>query len=176
MNLPSFKYHPDPISTGTIEKSKNVCICCGLARGFIYTGSVYSLEEINDAICPWCIKSGEAADKYDATFNDDHALTSAGISKEIREEVCKRTPGYISWQAEEWLSHCDDACAFMGDATPEELIKLTGLELEQLLIDQMLSKEDWTEIMKNYEPGGSPAVYAFQCLHCKGRKYTMDFD
>lgn len=40
MDLPKFKYHPNPLVTGAIEPSEVACECCGKARGYIYS-SVY---------------------------------------------------------------------------------------------------------------------------------------
>lgn len=55
MQLPSFKYHLDPLSTGSITESESICECCEESRGYIYTGPVYAEVELVDAICPWCI-------------------------------------------------------------------------------------------------------------------------
>jgi uncharacterized protein len=43
MDLPVFRYHPDPIASGSIVASGAQCACCGARRGFIYTGPVYYL-------------------------------------------------------------------------------------------------------------------------------------
>jgi hypothetical protein len=58
--LPDFPYHPDPLATGSIEESPADCVSCGRARGFVYTGSVYAVEEA-EPLCPWCIADGSAA-------------------------------------------------------------------------------------------------------------------
>lgn len=34
-------------------------------------------------------------------------------------EICERTPSYISWQQEVWLTHCNEPCAFIGYANSE---------------------------------------------------------
>ena len=39
--LPKFTYHPDPLATGAVGVSDRTCECCGQARGYIYTASVY---------------------------------------------------------------------------------------------------------------------------------------
>ncbi|MCK5338820.1 MAG: CbrC family protein, partial [Bacteroidales bacterium] len=33
MDLPKFKYHPDPLKSGSIVRSENECECCGKKRG-----------------------------------------------------------------------------------------------------------------------------------------------
>src|SRR5215210_4945294 len=124
-SLPHFTYHPDPIATGAVIESANVCQCCGLSRGFIYVASTYTaLEDIEDALCPWCIATGEAAAKYDASFSDDYSLVLAGLPQSIVDEITLRTPGYVSWQSERWMIHCGDACEFHGDLPQSRLSSL----------------------------------------------------
>lgn len=171
--LPSFKYHPAPLATGALEKSDETCACCDKKRGYVATSKIYALEDV-EFICPWCIHDGSAAKKFDGGFSDSHPLLSAGIKPEIVTEVCERTPSFISWQQEEWLSHCDDACAFMGDASKEELFALSEADIENILQDYGLSFSDWQDMAKHYTAGGDPAVYVFKCLHCDKTLYNMD--
>lgn len=115
--LPHFRYHPEPLASGSIEASAATCQCCGKARGYVYTGSPYSRHELPPgSLCPWCIADGSAAARYEASFSDDYPLLDAGVAANIVTEVCERTPGYASWQQERWLVCCEDACAFRGDA------------------------------------------------------------
>ena len=95
-------------------------------RGYIYTASVYAPGWYRDCICPWCIADGSAAEKFEAMFSDDHPLAQAGVPDAVIEEVTRRTPGFNSWQQEEWLSCCGDACEFHGDAPRSELQALQG--------------------------------------------------
>lgn len=174
MELPKFKYHPDPINTGAIKESSEVCECCERVTGYIYTSTIYAEDKI-EFICPWCIANGSAAKKYDGLFSDSYPLEEGGISEKIVNEVCKRTPGYNSWQQEEWQYHCDDACAFLGDASKSELMEIEGYRLNEFLTTQMIKLDVWETILNNYEKGGNPAVYKFKCLHCNKVIYTMDF-
>jgi uncharacterized protein CbrC (UPF0167 family) len=62
--LPTFKYHPDPIRSGSIIASENICRCCTRARGYIYAGPTYSeKDDLDAAICPWRIGDGSAHEK-----------------------------------------------------------------------------------------------------------------
>jgi len=60
MELPVFKYHRDPLQSGSVAKSPESCRCCGKQRGYIYQGPAYSEEELEKALCPWCIADGSA--------------------------------------------------------------------------------------------------------------------
>ncbi|MGR8931383.1 MAG: CbrC family protein [Gammaproteobacteria bacterium] len=174
MDLPRFEYHPDPIATGSFKRSEEICECCNKARGYVYTSIIYAEEEV-EFICPWCIADGSAARKFDGLFSDGYSLREAGISEEIISQVCERTPGYNSWQQEEWLSHCGDACEFHGDAPKSELRALTGEKLDHFLKKEMIKPDLWKKILEHYEEGENPAICKFKCRQCGEVVYTMDF-
>lgn len=176
MNLPTFAYHPDPIATGSIKPSDAACVCCGQKRGFIYCCNTYCKDELTEALCPWCIADGSAANRYDATFSDDHPLIQAGVSPAVIEEVTRRTPGYTSWQQDEWLCCCDDACEFHGDPSKSHLASLSQ-PLEEVIAMTDWTNEEWAEFVRNYVPGQmSIGIYHFVCRHCKTHKYGVDCD
>ena len=50
--LPFFKYHPNPLKTGTFETDKTVvCDCCGKETDVYYSGPFYSVEDV-EYLCP----------------------------------------------------------------------------------------------------------------------------
>jgi uncharacterized protein CbrC (UPF0167 family) len=175
MVLPVFKYHPDPLNTGSVIKSDKVCRCCGQNRGYIYISSVYSIEVLHNEICPWCIADGSVAKQFDATFVDGHPLHEAGIDEAIILEVTTKTPGYDTWQQGVWLSHCNDACAFLGDAPKDDVVKIANEHI-QVNGGEGIKTEMMKEIAQGYQPKGSPAFYKFKCLHCNEILYAMDYD
>src|SRR5258708_36802594 len=110
MELPFFKYHPDPIATGSIRPSDTTCVVCGQSNGFVYIGPVYCVGEYTDCICPWCIANGTAHEKLDAEFTDLAGIGNCQncggrVSQEISEEVAYRTPGFSGWQQQRWFTH-----------------------------------------------------------------------
>jgi uncharacterized protein len=172
--LPEFPYHPDPVATGNVKPSDKPCQCFGQTRGYIYLASVYAVDDLDEAICPWCIADGSAATKFDASFADSDPLSRAGVPKSIVEEVTRRTPGYNSWQQDEWLVCCGDACEFYGDAPLAEVHSLSGEALDELLCKIQWSASDWNGFVGRYAPGGDPAVYKFICRHCQRHHYGFD--
>lgn len=48
--LPQFRYHPDPVGTGSIVADEVSCVSCEQRRPYTYTGPVYAEEELNEAI------------------------------------------------------------------------------------------------------------------------------
>src|SRR5260221_6696437 len=116
--LPEFLYHPDPIGTGSIVVSEAVCLACKQARGYIYTGPVYSEEDLVNCLCPWCIADGTAHERFNASFTDEEGIGDYGVWDEVSDSVVEtvafRTPGFSGWQQEKWWTHCGDAAAFVG--------------------------------------------------------------
>jgi hypothetical protein len=133
---------------------------------------VYARDELRESLCPWCIASGAAAEKFDAVFSDDHSLIKAGLASQIVAEVTRRTPGFTGWQQEAWLVHCGDACAFHGDAPPNELLTIEART--QLAERGDVPSAQWTQFVEAYRPGGDPAVYLFRCTVCSSRRFYMD--
>lgn len=173
-SLPYFPYHPNPLATGAIEASDKECLCCEQARGFIYTSTVFSRHEQLSPICPWCISDGSAAKKFDATFNVVHSPKSKGVESLILEEVEKRTPGFISWQQDSWLVHCNDVCEFHGDATREDVMAASAETKTEWFHEYGLSEAEWLLVTSEYEPGGEQGIYKFVCRHCNQILFGWD--
>lgn len=179
MNFPSFKYHPDPIASGSVEAREITCACCGEVKEYVYVGPVYAEADLEEAICPWCISTGLAHDKFGAEFTDidaigDYSITS--IPMGVREEIAFRTPGFNGWQQERWLVHCDDANAFLGPAGRHELEALAdhGL-IDSLRADSGMDESNFREYLDTMNKQTGPTAYVFRCLHCGQYKGYSDF-
>ena len=169
MQLPSFRYHPYPLDTGSIESSDAECQCCGKVTGYIYKGPIFSQQDLSE-ICPWCIASGEAHEKFDAEFTDYDGIGDYGswetVPVGVRDEVAYRTPGFSGWQQERWWTHCGDAALFLGAAGKKEVLA-HGAELQQSLKREAgLSDEHWLTYVDALSKKGSPTAYVFKCRHC----------
>src|SRR5687768_7235725 len=97
--LPSFRYHPDPLTSGSVVLSAEACRCCKEPRGHIYAGPTYAEDDLENALCPWCIADGSAHRKFDVLFIDTEAF-AAGTPEAAVTEISERTPGYTAWQIE----------------------------------------------------------------------------
>ena len=172
--LPTFRYHPDPVATGSIAPSDATCLCCGEVRGYIYTASVYGPSRFRERLCPWCIASGAAASKYNCFFSDDTPLADAGLGRSIVLEVSRKTPGYSSWQQGEWQVCCGDACEFHGEATQRQLADLSGDRLAWHLRRWTWGERDWQRLVEAYEPCGAMSVLRFVCRHCGQPTLALD--
>jgi len=177
-SLPAFRYHPDPIATGSVVPSDRACLSCGRARGFTYVGPVYAVDELTDGLCPWCIADGTASATFDAEFTDAAIGVPTNISASVVDELLHGTPGYNSWQQDRWLYHCGDACAFLGP------VGRVGLE-DHPDAREMLRHEhddfDWNErqveaYIDSLSRDGSPTAYLFRCRHCAAHLAYSDSD
>ena len=68
--IPTFKYHPDPIKTGAFLQGKaHTCDCCGQQTDVWYEQPFFAQQDV-ECLCPECIASGKAAEKFDGEFVD----------------------------------------------------------------------------------------------------------
>lgn len=169
--LPVFRYHPDPIASGSVISSDIECVCCGKKRGYIYVGPVYSEEEYEDCICPWCIADGSAYATLDASFHDEEGVGGNGewdaVSDAVIDEIAHRTPGFCAWQQERWWTHCEDAALFMGRAGYAEL-SAAGPEAIAAIREStgIEDGDEWQDFFKALDKDGSPTAYLFRCSKC----------
>jgi uncharacterized protein CbrC (UPF0167 family) len=171
MDLPSFRYHPDPLATGCVRASHIECVCCGIARPYTYTGPVHAIGEYDDCICPWCIADGSAHAKLAASFTDEEAIGGGvgweRVSQEIVQEVAHRTPGFCGWQQELWWTHCGDAAQFLGRAGRAELEAFGADAVDAVREDAGLSIGlEWDRFFAALSKDGSPTAYIFRCSRC----------
>jgi uncharacterized protein len=171
MNLPNFRYHPDPLATGSIERSDDPCVCCGQTRGFVYVGPVYAVEEYVDCICPWCIADGSAHAKLAASFTDESGVGGYGkwdeVPEAVRDEVAHRTPGFAGWQQEQWWTHCGDAGEFLGRVGSQELAGF-GPEAVAAIraAEDVPEGREGERFMASLKRDGSPTAYLFRWTKC----------
>jgi hypothetical protein len=171
MELPAFKYHPDPLKTGAIASSDEACACCGERRGFVYTGPVHSTREVDASICPWCIGSGEAHERFEADFTDTAGIGSHGVwtavAPDIVREVAHRTPGFRGLQQARWWTHCGDAAEFLGHAGAEEVIAAGPALVKRLREDLGWPRGGaFDRYVGSLRKTEGPTAYLFRCLHC----------
>ena len=166
MDLPEFPYHPDPLATESVEASDTQCASCGQRRGFIYRGPAYSVEEVVDCLCPWCIADGTAAEKFAAEFTDVGWGVPPDVPPSVVQEVATRTPGFSGWQQEHWLYHCGDGAAFLGRAGWVELQRYPeAIESLRQQVEVGASEEP-ESYLRELDADGDTTAYLFQCRHC----------
>ena len=148
--LPEFRYHPDPVASGSITRSANPCTVCGLSRGWRY-------GPVQHGVCPWCLAEGSAAAQLEWT---GHPEIEGDLPASVVEEIALRTPWFVTWQGSRWLAHCDDAAAFIAPAGWQEL-------RDKPAAKRSLVADGWPEDSLQYlNPDSDLVAYLFRCLHC----------
>jgi uncharacterized protein CbrC (UPF0167 family) len=167
--LPRFPYHPDPVDTGSVERSAAVCRSCGRVRGYIYTGPTSGAENLTGAVCPWCIADGSAAARFAVQFVDPAGIGDYGrwppVPREVVVEISTRTPAFNGWQQERWWTHCGDGAEFIGVAGRSEL-ETRWAEAIPAIRDDAAVGTDWDEYYARMRRDTSPTAYIFRCRHC----------
>jgi uncharacterized protein CbrC (UPF0167 family) len=177
MALPAFRYHPNPVASGSLVESQKACRCCGKPRGYLYTGPVYCEEDLDDALCPWCIADGSAQTKFGATFVDSEAFPGDAPDQAM-DEIVERTPGFNSWQSERWPCCCGDTAAFLRPAGIQELREqqeLEGFALSHIIYEMGISGGAAKRLLESLHRDTGPTAYLFQCLHCRQYLFHVDY-
>jgi uncharacterized protein CbrC (UPF0167 family) len=167
---PTFRYHPDPLATGSAVESDAICDVCGESRGVVYDGPIYGRQA---AICLVCIASGAAATAlsvgdHPAEFTDVGQGVPPEVPQDVLDTIARRTPGFRSWQQEHWLYHCGDGAAFLGLAGYDVLSEHPDA------LDMLLHENDeygWTaagseEYVRSLRRDGDATAYLFKCRRC----------
>jgi hypothetical protein len=179
--LPAFRYHPDPVATGSIEPSPVRCFSCQRARGYIYVGPVYCRQDLHNLLCPWCIADGSAHTRFGCEFTD----RGGGIGgygdwdtppDRVMDEVAYRTPGFTGWQQERWYTHCGDAAAFLGLVGWQELQSYGQQAVDAIARECGQQGDDLGAYLRALDRDGSPTAYLFRCLHCGDHGGYSDCD
>lgn len=175
--LPSFPYHPDPLSSGSIIPSTDSCNICGETRGYLYSGPIYSEGQTDPQICPWCLASGAAATQLDATFFDSEAL-DASIPETVAREITTRTPGFDTWQSGHWPSCCNDATAFLTATGIHEIRRgnyhWEGLLMSHVVQNLNISGGAAVRLVQSLHLTNGPTAYGFECRHCLKLHFHID--
>ena len=175
MSLPTFRYHSDPVVSGSIVASGVKCRCCRKARGYIYAGPVYAEDELQDALCPWCIADGSAHKKFDATFMDYEAVSDK-VPEKAADEICQRTPGYNAWQGGAWPGCCGDGTRYLAPVGQAELQTAAfrewlGSVLNHIIYEMQISGGAATRLLQSLNRDQGPTAYLFECITC-GRHHV----
>src|SRR5262249_16008931 len=148
----------------------------GESRGYIYTGPVYSEEELDEEICPRCIADGSAHDEFDATFVDDAAF-SDDLPLAVAEEITERIPVFSSWQTEQWRCCCGDATAFLQPAGIKELRQeqdLEGIAMGHIVHEMGITGGAAMRLLESLDRDNGPTAFLFQCLKCRRHHLYID--
>ena len=164
--LPVFRYHPEPVASGSIVQHDIVCVVCRRQRSHVYVGPVYcEVEDLSESVCPWCIFDGKANADFGAEFHDTDGIEGE-IPGAVIHLLATKTPGITGWQQERWLTCCGDAMAYLGPAGHVELYAADGEFDEVVRLDTGLEREAWLRFRSELNRQHGPTAYLFRCLQC----------
>lgn len=166
--LPFFKYNPNIYENDYLVFKENICQCCR-KKVSTYIQNMYTSASV-DCICLDCVADGTAAKKFDGLFVQDADKLD---NDEAKQELFYRTPGYWSWQGEQWVGCCNDYCAYIGPVGTKELEEL---KIADEFFEEDGSFNDIKNAREYMTKEGSLCGYLFQCIHCGKYHLRMDFD
>lgn len=175
--LPVFRYHRDPVATGSVVPGEIDCAVCGRRRDHGYAGPYVTADahfENGDPLCPWCIADGSAARVWRASFVAPAYLSPqarAGMSADALAELELRTPAYPCLQQARWLDHHGEAATYLGEVGAAEYPSLPPAAREAVRLaagdDPRRPLGDGDAVLRLRSDGDGPAAYLFACLHCE---------
>lgn len=170
-DLPSFRYHPDPVGTGSALPTGAHCDVCDRPAGYRYDGPLSGRAV--GVLCLRCIADGAAStalalDGRPAEFTDASLGAPDDVPQGVVDEVAQRTPGFTGWQQERWLYHCSDAAAYLGRVGWDDVQDRPDAvdSLVSDLLDLGVDGEDAREQLVWLRRDGDLTGYLFRCLHC----------
>jgi len=176
--LPSFRFHPDPVQSGSFEPSRKPCGCCGQARGYVYTGPCYVEEDFDAELCPWCIADGKAHRCFGVSFHE--LEPGPGIDTAIADEIEERTPGFATFNPVPWPSCCGGPMAYLEPVGHAELAarhaELLPVLAARFATEQELPEDDAEQLVRSLQRDHSPCLHVFRCRTCGVRRGEIDFD
>jgi uncharacterized protein CbrC (UPF0167 family) len=143
--------------------------------------------------CADCLRVGRFGFWHDTDIGllDDKGLTHVykhngtppdGFSQEALVAL-RRTPQFLTWQQELWLSCCKDFMAYVGTWGPGEFAKRAPDGDGRKLFFAMTRDESLRPLWDHACPEGEAAptdwyatYYAFQCRHCSALAGYWDCD
>lgn len=194
-----FDYFRGPVSdmAGRSEDAVE-CWYCGEAKTgfqleFALCPDLSDAERDGKYGCADCLWVGRFGFWHDTDIGllDDKGLTHVykhngtppdGFSQEALVAL-RRTPQFLTWQQELWLSCCKDFMAYIGTWGPGEFAKRAPDGDGRKLFFAMTRDESLRPLWDHACPEGEAApsnwcatYYAFQCRHCSALAGYWDCD
>ena len=153
------------------EDTVEPCHSCGAPVQFLLDRHEAS------AVCYQCLRAGKAAFVKDTTsgmVDWDEANEGTTVSKELLSELI-RTPGYTTWQGEQWQFCCSRPMIYIGTWGQEEFEEhAPGGDGRAFFLD-IVGEADG-ELWEDGQMDVAITVYAFRCPNCGSYKAHWDMD
>jgi|SRR5690606_7321712 len=174
--LPTFRFHPDPVRSGSVARSDVLCEACGRTRGWAYAGPCHAETELDGRLCPWCIADGTAHARFDVTFHD--VVLPADVDPGIADEIEQRTPGFATFQPIDWPACCGVPMGYVEPCGIAEVrarhAQLEGELMATIVHDLGRSGAAARRMLESLRRDDAPCVHVFACAACGARRGQID--
>lgn len=183
---------------GDLLDGKHKCSICHLHHDNCFDLEFSITDKFNpddkkDKIgCYECLRKGEFEFWHDTEYG---VLDEKGLSKVYSHNIesppklsesllleLRRTPQFITYQQEIWLTHCDDFMVYKGTWQPLDFYKNSptgdGRDLFMEMTDKDMSRL-WDESLVDGQTlleQWYPTYYVFECRHCRKLRGYWDCD
>lgn len=174
--LPVFRFHPDPVRSGSVERATTACLACGQMRGFVYVAGCYASRDLDRALCPWCIADGTAHARFAVVFHElDLPLATPPA---VVAEIEQRTPGFATLNPFDWPACCGLPMAYREPAGIAE-IRCRHPAVEPQLLDAIAirfscGRRAARRLMQALARDGDPCAHVFSCIVCGTSDAVVD--
>jgi uncharacterized protein len=177
--LPTFRFHPEPLRSGSVEPASIVCNACEQPRDHVYVGNCYVEDDFDGEVCPWCIADGTAHQRFGMTFHEAEP-PSGTVDMALVDELEERTPGLCSDSPVTWPWCCDMPMAYVEPAGHAELIarhaELASMLVPQLEAEAGLTRGNAERLFRKLQRDQPPRAHVFQCLGCEVPRAEIEQD
>jgi ankyrin repeat protein len=183
--LPVFTYFASAELCSEIENTSQPCDCCKKRPGCLLKTPLIDNNDNEEVVCPWCISTGKAAQKFKIHPNCTELADEDTIHDQTAiEELKKRTPPFTTWQDNFWLTHCGLPCQYKGRVGWKEIealfpqieigeIHCTGKKGPEFHVRE--KKSDLIAfLISSLHKEGSCTGYLFRCVKC--HQLSLYFD
>jgi uncharacterized protein CbrC (UPF0167 family) len=155
----------------TVEDMVKPCRSCGAPVQLLLDPD----EEA--AVCYQCLRAGKAAIVKDTVLGMvdwDEANEGTAAPKELLFELV-RTPGYTTWQGEQWQFCCNRPMVYAGIWDQEDFEEHAPDGNGKAFFIDIVDEAD-DELWEDGQMDAAITVYVFRCPNCGNYKAHWDMD
>ncbi len=192
-----FSYFQGPAEdmAGLVEGERQCSLCGG--SGVCFELDFAICDEFKDEEkegkfgCVNCLKSGRFEFWHDTDVGvlDKNGLTKAYNHNKVPSPdfpdsaltELRRTPQFLTWQQELWLTHCNDFMVYQGTWEPKDFYQHSTTGDGRALFYEMT--EEWQNLWDDSLPQGETILkewyatyYVFKCRRCNKLRGNWDCD
>lgn len=107
-----------------------------------------------------------------------HAIARKQVAayEAVDKELFTRTPGFASFQEQDWQVHCNEPCEFHGMASTADLRKMTSAAKARLFSNSSLDETEFQQLVQDEASVELDYYLKFVCRKCQEILVTEDLD